>query len=302
MLTACTFCPRECGARRMDGEKGWCGAQVESNVSHFLPHFGEEPPLSGTHGAGTIFFSRCNLSCIYCQNHQISQLGIGSERSADELAQMMLKLQSRGCHNIELVSPTPHLHAIIDALERATKCGLVIPLVYNTNGYESQEALALLDGIIDIYLPDFKYADDELGKKFSSVDNYSQHAIAAMQRMHRQVGELCIEDGIAMRGLIIRHLVLPGHVADTASALSIIAKTLSTDVQISLMSQYNPVHEAKAHREIGMKITKEEYAQCIDYAAKLGFENVWIQELESADELLPDFTARDPFSFRMVMK
>ncbi len=295
MLTECTLCPRACGTNRIEGKRGWCGTGISSKVSHFLPHFGEEPPLSGMKGAGTIFFSHCNLSCVYCQNHQISQMGIGEERSSDGLSHMMLELQERGCHNIEFVSPTSHLHAILGALEIAVGGGLIIPLVYNTNGYESLEALALLDGIIDIYLPDFKYADDEIGRRYSSVYDYSLHALSAIKEMQRQVGKLNIEDGVAVRGLIIRHLVLPGHVKNTVSVLSNIAQMLSTNVTLSLMSQYHPLHGAGTHREIGRKITEEEYAQCIDHAEKLGFEDVWIQERESSDELLPDFTANDPF-------
>ena len=300
ILSSCILCPRRCKVDRLTGERGFCKSGYLSSVAHFLPHFGEEPPLSGTKGAGTIFFSNCNLSCLFCQNYQISQLGIGNEMSAQELADMMLKLQTDGCHNIEFVSTTPHLHAVLHALEIAIQNGLRIPLVYNTNGYESLEGLAMLDGVIDIYLPDFKYADAELGERFSAVRDYRKHALPAIKEMQRQVGKLVIANGVAARGLIIRHLILPSYMSNTFGVLSLIAKEISSDVQLSLMSQYNPMYGAAEHKEINRKLTQEEYDLCIRKAEALGFENVWLQELGSADELIPDFTMRDPFNFKQT--
>jgi putative pyruvate formate lyase activating enzyme len=298
MLSSCTICPRSCRVNRLRGERGFCKSGYRAKVSHFLPHFGEEPPITGQNGAGTIFFSHCNLACIYCQNHQISQEGIGGEAKKEDLSAMMLRLQEFGCHNVEFVSPTQHLPAILEALEMSIRKGLHIPLVYNTNGYESLETLAILDGIIDIYLPDFKYGDDEIAEKYSCVRDYPHRALESLQEMWRQVGELQGRDGAAAKGVIIRHLIIPSCMENTHKVLSLIAEKISTDVQLSLMSQYSPVHKACDHPEINRRLSVQEYDRCIEWTEKMGFKNVWIQELNSADDFLPDFTMHEPFTFK----
>ncbi len=297
MMASCNLCPRSCRINRFEGELGFCKSGTFAKVSHFLPHSGEEPPISGTDGAGTIFFSNCNLSCIYCQNYQISQMGFGREVSAQKLSDMMFQLQKKGSHNIEFVSPTPHLPLILEGLDIAVQAGLNLPIVYNTNGYESLEALSILEGIVDIYLPDFKYADAGIAEDFSSAGDYPAKSLEAIKEMRRQVGDLILSNGIATRGLIIRHLILPSQLDNTLHLLNTIAKQISTDVFLSLMSQYSPVHKASDHREIGRKLTEEEYSKAMDWIEKMGFENVWYQELGSSEELLPDFSKRDPFQF-----
>ncbi len=296
-MASCTLCPRSCQVNRLEGQLGFCKSGVQAKVSHFLPHFGEEPPISGTGGAGTIFFSNCNCSCIFCQNYQISQMGIGKEVSPLELSDMMLKLQNRGCHNIEFVSPTMHLPSILESLDLAVRAGLSIPIVYNTNAYEMLKSLSLLDGIVDIYIPDFKYADAEMAERFSSAYDYPEKALEAIKEMRNQVGDLDVSNGTAERGLIIRHLILPSQLENTFQVLTIIAEQISKEVYLSLMSQYNPVHKASAHKEIGRKLSREEYEKAMGWAVELGFENVWYQELESSEDFLPDFTKQDPFQF-----
>jgi len=265
-------------------------------VASIGPHHGEEPPLSGTKGSGAIFFSNCNLRCIFCQNYQISQEGIGYFISEEELADEMLKLQKIGCHNINLVSPTHFGPQILKTLTIAKEKGLKIPIVYNSNGYDSVEMLKLLEGYIDIYLPDIKYSDNQNALKYSGVKDYVEHNRAAITEMFYQIGNLVLDkDGIAQKGVIVRHLILPYDLAGSYESLKFLA-SLSKDIFISAMSQYYPCFRAIGHPILGRKITKEEYRKVLDWIDEFGFENVLTQEEDSADNYLPDFRKDKPFS------
>ena len=263
-----------------------------------VPHFGEEPPLVVGGGAGTIFFSRCNLHCVYCQNHQISRAGIGSPVSPEELASKMIELQASGCGNIEPVSPTHYLPGLLEALAVAVERGLNLPVVYNTNGYENSETLDLLDGIVDIFLPDLKYASDEAALKYSDVPDYVENARSAIRKMYSQVGDLIVdEEGRATKGLILRLLVLPDDISGTRDNLRWIRENLPQTVTISLMSQYAPQYKASDYPSLDRRITQDEYDRVIDFAWDLGLENAYIQELESQDSGIPDFCSDRPFSW-----
>jgi len=291
LFSSCRLCPWQCGADRTSGQLGKCQAPGELKVAKALAHFGEEPVLSGTRGAGTIFFSHCHLQCCFCQNYQISQEGLGEKLTVEALAQKMLSLQKAGCHNISLVSPTHFLPHIVEALCIAAAEGLSLPLVYNSNGYESLETLKLLSGVVDIYLPDAKYANDALAKKYSQAKDYSQINLAALREMYAQVGPLVLDEhGFAVRGLIVRHLVLPENIAGTQEVLERIKSSLGADVHISLMCQYLPAHKAHQHKELSKRTSPEEYERAIETLAALGFENGWLQEYEEIKgEFLPDF-------------
>lgn len=240
-------------------------------MSSFGPHFGEEAPLVGRRGSGTIFFAYCNLHCVFCQNYSISQLGEGSVVDSAELAAMMLSLQAKGCHNINLVSPTHVAPFILEALETATGKGLQLPIVYNTGGYDSIETLELLDGIVDIYMPDMKYFEGKVGEKFSGVKGYPQVNRAAVKEMHRQVGDLQIdESGVAMRGLLVRHLVLPNGLAGTEGAVKFLAEEISANTYLNVMAQYHPCYHAFEHPQISRPITNEEYSAAIELAQRYG--------------------------------
>lgn len=268
------------------------------SVAAVLPHFGEEPPLCGSGGAGTIFFCRCNLRCVYCQNHQISQGIVGSTMAPRELAEAMLRLQAQGCSTIEPVSPSHHLPGLLEALAMAADQGLRLPLVYNTNGYESLEVLELLDGIVDVYLPDIKYADSGNAQQFSDVSDYIEIARAAILKMHTQVGNLVVDlQGVAVQGLIIRHLVLPEDIAGTRRTLAWIRDNLPPTVTISLMAQYLPLHRSTDFPPLHRPITQAEYDQPVDFAWDLGLEHVFIQDLESREIGVPDFQVDKPFNW-----
>lgn len=280
LLSSCSICPRQCLVNRLNNRRGFCQAGAKPVVSSYNSHFGEEPPLSGAAGSGTIFFTHCHLRCVYCQNYPISQLGNGMEITISELARIMLFLQEKKCHNINLVSGTIYVPHILSALEIAVADGLHIPFVYNTSGYESVETLKLLDGIVDIYLPDAKYSDDSQARSYSQADNYWEINKSALREMHRQVGELvCDEQGIARHGLIIRHLVLPHQIAGSIAILEFIAKELSPKTFISVMSQYQPRHLAASFAKIRFPITKEDYQPVLKKLHELGLENGWIQEM-----------------------
>ncbi|RLC60371.1 MAG: radical SAM protein, partial [Chloroflexi bacterium] len=241
LLQDCRVCPRHCEVDRLNGELGKCRTSAEIIVSSYGPHFGEEAPLVGRNGSGTIFFTNCNLKCVFCQNYSISQLGEGEKVSKEELAYMMLSLQTKGCHNINLVSPAHVVPQILEALEIAVKSGLRLPLVYNSGGYDSVETLRLLDGIVDIYMPDMKYSDEKTAEKLSGVENYPAINRAAVKEMHRQVGDLQIDDdGIAQRGLLVRHLVLPHGLAGTKEVVNFLASEVSPDTYVNIMAQYHP--------------------------------------------------------------
>jgi len=295
ILKHCVLCPRRCGVDRTAGETGFCGLPGHIVVDCALPHLGEEPPLSGRHGSGTIFFSSCNLRCIFCQNHQISHRAKGKSMTPAGLARMMLALQDEGCHNINVVTPTPQAPLIIEGLRLARIKGLAIPFVYNCGGYEDPEIIRCLDGDVDIYLPDFKYGSDEIARLLSDVGDYVAFAVAALKEMARQVGEgLYLDDGIATGGLLIRHLVLPGFVENSIAALDLIRSHLSPEVALSIMSQYTPVPAVKHHPLLGRRVTRREYQAVVDHALALGFENLYLQEVDER-HLSPDFRQDQPF-------
>jgi putative pyruvate formate lyase activating enzyme len=272
----CRLCPRQCGVNRLLGETGVCGASSRVRVAAAHPHFGEEPPLVGLRGSGTIFFSHCNLLCTYCQNWQISHGGEGMPVSDAALGRIMLRLQDVGCHNINLVTPTHSAPNIVQALRTAIPLGLRIPLVYNCGGYEPVEVLRLLDGIVDIYLADCKYADGAVAERYSrGAKGYPEVAAAALAEMHRQVGNLVTDErGIALRGLMIRHLVLPNGLAGTDKFVRMVARTPGPATYVNIMSQYRPEYGALRHPELARRITAEEYRQAIALAHEAGLTNL----------------------------
>ncbi len=279
-LQHCDLCPRRCLVNRQAGEKGFCGAGADLKISSYNAHFGEEPPISGTHGSGTIFFTGCNLRCVFCQNYPISQLGHGQPFTVRELADIMLELKKRKCHNLNLVTGAIYLPQILSALELAIKEGFDLPLVYNCSGYESLDALELLDGIVDIYLPDAKYNDPRMSKKYSQSADYPEINKLALKEMYRQVGDLILdEEGLAVRGLIIRHLVLPENIAGSEQVLEFIAKEISAQTFLSLMAQYHPAHLASNFPELSRRLTKPEYERVVDKLHELELDNGWCQEL-----------------------
>jgi putative pyruvate formate lyase activating enzyme len=282
LLESCRVCPRECGVNRLKDDKlGFCGSGLHPVISSVSPHHGEEPPLSGTKGSGTIFFTNCNLRCGYCQNYPISQMGNGADRTVGELACQITWLQEQGCHNVNLVTPTHYVPQILKALGIARERGFDLPIVYNTSGYESLETLRLLDGIVDIYLPDMRYNDNAIALRYSIAPHYVEINRAAIREMYRQVGNLVIdEEGIAKRGLIIRHLVLPGGLSGTEGVMKFLAEEISRDVYISLMSQYFPAYKANEFPEINRRITEAEYDAAYDSKMRYGLKNGWVQEFE----------------------
>jgi putative pyruvate formate lyase activating enzyme len=282
LLEACRVCPRECGVNRLENSRlGFCRSGLNPVISSVSPHHGEEPPLSGTRGSGTIFFTNCNLRCVYCQNYPISQLGNGAERTPGELACQMLWLQEQGCHNLNLVTPTHFMPQILKALGLARERGFDLPIVYNTSGYDSVKTLRLLDGIVDIYLPDMRYGDSKAAMQYSAAPHYVEVNQAAIREMYRQVGNLVTDDrGIATRGLIVRHLVLPGGISGTEQVMKFLAGEISKDVSISLMSQYFPAFKSAEHPEINRRISEKEYDEAYDIKMKYGLRNGWVQEFE----------------------
>jgi len=277
LLRCCTLCPHECQVDRTNHERGRCRSEAIPLISSYNVHFGEEPPLVGTRGSGTIFFTNCTMRCVYCQNYPISQLGHGKAYPVAKLARMFLKLQKNGCHNINFVTPAHFVPQILQALEMAVNEGFHLPLVYNTGGYESLATLKLLDGIIDIYLPDIRYSDNSHAQAYSKAENYVERNRAALKEMYRQVGLLeCDESGVARRGMIVRHLVLPEKIAGSEEALQFLANELSPQLHVALMSQYFPAYNAPDHPPLDRKITHEEYEQVVHLYKRLGF-NGWIQ-------------------------
>lgn len=277
---SCVLCPRNCKVDR-EIKRGICKAPKQLTVSSTNLHYGEEPPITGSGGSGTVFVTFCNLRCIFCQNFPISQLGNGKPLSDEELAKKMVALQKRGAHNINFVSPTHYTAAILRAIYHAHKMGLTIPIVWNSNAYESVETLKILEGVVDIYLPDIKYSDDNQAKRLSMAPNYWLHSKKAISEMFRQVGHLEVdEEGIATRGLLIRHLVLPNDNSGTRVVLEFIAKEISKYTNISLMAQYFPAHKAHETNDMNRPITEEEYNTALNYIDELGLENVFTQEAE----------------------
>jgi putative pyruvate formate lyase activating enzyme len=269
-LARCDLCPRACGVDRTAGERGVCGAGAGLEVASWGPHFGEEPPLVGRHGSGTIFLAHCSLRCCFCQNADIS-FGGADEMSADEMAQVMLRLQSLGCHNVNFVTPTHYLPQILAAVDAAAEGGLEIPLVWNCGGYEDTAALALLEGIVDIYMPDVKFADAAPARRFCGAADYFDAARRAVREMHRQVGDLEIgADGTARRGLLVRHLVLPGGLAGTEAVMAFLAGEISRETWVNVMDQYRPCHRAREFPELSRRITPAEHAAAGAAARRAG--------------------------------
>ena len=282
-ITLCNICPRQCNAARMDGETGFCHAHKLPKVALVSTHFWEEPPISGTNGSGTVFFSHCNLRCVFCQNHEISEDGFGMEISIERLAEIFMEQQNRGLHNINLVSPTHFIPQIATALGMAKHNGLKIPVVYNSNGYEALEGLRQLDGLIDIYLPDFKYWDDTLARMYSSAPNYSAIASQAILEMRRQVPQDMFDaNGIMQKGVIVRHLVLPSHHRDSFHILDWIKESLGQDTYVSLLSQYTPMHRASTIKALSRKLTTFEYEKVTEYFLTVGLKNGFMQKRSSA--------------------
>ncbi len=274
-LEECMLCPQACAVDRPTGERGRCGAGAAAKVSGFGPHFGEERPLVGRGGSGTIFFSYCNLSCVFCQNYDISHLGAGEELNCRELAKAMLSLQEQGCENINFVTPTHFVPQILAALELAAKDGLTLPLVYNCGSYECLETLRLLDGVIDIYLPDTKYSDEETARKYSGIKDYPASMFASLKEMYRQVGDLKLDEReVAISGLMVRHLVLPGGVAGTEAVLGFIATELSPHTYVNLMDQYYPAFRAADYAQINRRLHRREFSAAIELARQLGLTRV----------------------------
>ena len=272
---SCVLCPHHCRVNRFANERGFCRAGAQAVVSSYGPHFGEEAPLVGHGGSGTIFFSHCTLQCVFCQNCEISHYGIGDEVSPSELAWIMLSLQKKGCHNINLVSPTHYIPQIVHGLSLAVKEGLTLPLVYNTGGYDDLDTLKLLAGIVDIYMPDLKFGDNERAKKYTKAANYFDLATVAVKEMHRQVGCLKLDERqIAYRGLLIRHLVMPGNLAATDRVLRFIAEELPKETAVNIMAQYYPAYQAGHFPELATRITKKEYYDALRYAEELGLSNL----------------------------
>jgi putative pyruvate formate lyase activating enzyme len=270
-LENCTLCPRECKVNRIAGKIGVCRTTAQVKVSSYGPHLGEEPELVGYQGSGTIFFTNCNLWCLFCQNYTISHLKEGEIVSIPRVAGAMLYLQRIGCHNINLVTPTHVIPQIVQALAFAARNGLRVPLVYNCGGYESVETLKLLDGIVDIYMPDIKYSRDEQARRFSGVKDYWEKAQLAVREMYRQVGDLAVDDnGVAVRGLLIRHLVLPNRIAGSEEVLRFIAKDISVNSYVNIMDQYHPCFKAFDLAELNWRITREEYKMVLRLATSYG--------------------------------
>lgn len=279
MMESCELCPRMCGVNKLEGEKGFCQADSQLEIASFHPHFGEEKPLVGRSGSGTIFFTNCGLRCVFCINWEISQGGKGNERSIEDLSNMMLELQESGCVNLNFVTPTHYSPHIVLAVDKAASKGLKLPLVYNTCGWERMEILKILDGLIDIYLPDFKYADGQMAAKYSSgAEDYPDVVHRALLEMHRQVGVAKpAEDGLIYSGLMIRHLVMPNKVGGTKKIIEWIANNLPSDTYFNLMSQYRPMYKAFKYPKISRKITRKEYAEAVGWIKEAGLTNVDIQ-------------------------
>jgi putative pyruvate formate lyase activating enzyme len=270
-LESCQICPRRCRVNRLKDELGFCRGERHARIYSYAPHFGEEPPLVGLHGSGTIFFSGCNLTCVFCQNYEISQLDQGTKVSAEGLAAMMIRLQDLGCHNINFVTPTHFVPQILEALTLAKEAGLTVPLVYNSGGYDSVETLQLLDGVFDIYMPDMKYGSDEMALRYSNAPEYTRFAKSAILEMHRQVGDLVIDEaGLAVSGLLVRHLVLPSGVAGTEEVVRFLSREVSGNTYLNVMAQYRPEHLACGYSELNRRTTVQEYREALRMAADVG--------------------------------
>lgn len=290
-LSSCRLCPRGCGVNRLNKDIGYCKQTDTVKIGRYALHFWEEPSISGDKGSGTVFFSGCNLGCVFCQNYKISTQNSGKNITINELSDIFLDLQNQNAHNINLVTPTHYIPQIIKALEIAKSSGLNIPVVYNCGGYESVEALKMLDGLIDIYMPDFKYFDDKYAIKYSNAPNYSYHVKMAIDEMFLQVGKNKFDkEGIMKKGVIIRHMMLPGLLFDSKKIVDYIYDRFNDDVYISIMSQYTPMKWVENYPEINKKVSKKYYQSLVDYALNSGVKNAYIQDGEAADEsFIPEF-------------
>ena len=290
-LEKCKICPHNCGVNRLNGNIGRCKSNGNIKLAMASIHNFEEPCISGENGSGTVFFSNCNMNCVFCQNYKISQQGLGREISIEELAEIFIDEQNKNAENINLVTPTMYVYHIIEAIKIAKNKGLKIPIVYNSNGYENVETIKKLKGYIDIYLPDLKYYDDDLAFKYSGVKNYFENATSAIKEMYNQVGSPVLdENGMMKKGLIIRHLVLPNNLQNSKDVLKWINDNIDKKVFVSVMAQYFPTNKAKDFPEINRKLTKEEYEEIENYLYSLDLDNGYIQELgEHEEEYVPDF-------------
>ena len=288
-LINCQVCPQNCGVNRYE-TTGYCKAGFNLKINLAQLHHGEEPVFSGSNGSGTIFFSYCNLRCVFCQNYSISHLGWGTYYNEEDCAQIMLKLQEAGAHNINLVSPTQYTPQLVKTITIARENGLSIPVLWNSNGYENVFTLQSLAGLVDIYLPDFKYAHSFYSKKYSSAKDYPEIAIRALEEMFRQVGHLQLDsEGIAKKGILVRHLVLPNHLSGTKKVLYILYEHFGTELALSLMAQYYPTGKANEFPELNRSLKKEEYEEAVETAEALGFKNLYLQKIYSSPEWTPDF-------------
>lgn len=282
-LNECKLCPHNCKINRNKGEIGRCRATDKVKIALYSTHNFEEPCVSGEKGSGTVFFSNCNLNCVFCQNYEISQLGKGKEITIEDLANIFLKQQEKGVENINLVTPTSYVPQTIEAIKIAKKEGLNLPFIYNTNGYENIETIKMLEGYVDIYLPDLKYAENKLAKEYSKVDNYFEIATKAIKEMVKQVGIPKLDErGIMKKGVMVRHLVLPNNLENSKKVLKWLVKNLPKDIYISVMAQYFPTYKAKEIKEINRNLTNEEWREIEDYIQYLGIENGYVQELRRA--------------------
>lgn len=290
VLENCTLCPRRCGVNRIKGEKGYCSAGCGVEIARAMLHKWEEPCISSENGSGTVFFTHCSLSCVFCQNSDISQQGRGKIVSLERLSRIYIELQEKGANNINLVSPTHYIPQVIESIKEARQNGLSIPIIYNSNGYESIESLKLLEGFIDVYLPDIKYYNDSTALKYSNAPGYFNIASQAVLEMYRQVGSPVFEGEIIKKGLIIRHLLLPGYLSESKKIIDWIASDLPKSVYVSIMSQYVPVYKAAYYPEINKKVSAGSYEWLIDYCLSKGLENGFIQDYDSAESVYtPDF-------------
>ena len=285
LLKKCEICPHKCGVNRIDNQIGRCKSKNTVKVAKASVHRFEEPCISKLNGSGTVFFSNCNLNCVFCQNYEISQLGYGKEITIEELADVFIKLQSENVNNINLVTPTSYAVQIIEAIKISKNKGLNIPIIYNTNGYENIETIKMLQGYIDVYLPDLKYAENELGVRYSKVDNYFEIATKAIKEMYKQVGKIQFDDkGIIKKGIIIRHLVLPNHIENSRKVLKWINDNMSKDIMISVMNQYFPTYKAKNINDLSRKLTRREQSNIEKYLYSLDLKTGFIQDLEKNEE------------------
>lgn len=302
ILNKCVICPHKCKVNRKSEEKGFCNAGYNPVISSAMSHHGEEPPISGNRGSGTIFFTYCNMKCVYCQNYQISQEFEGTKCSISELADSMIKLQNLSCHNINFVSPTIWIPQIVKALSIARNKELSVPTVFNTGGYDNPKIIKMLDGIIDIYMPDMRYSNDDMARKYSMVEEYVRYNRQSIKEMYRQVGGLKVDpEGVALKGLMIRLLVLPENIGGIKKTLDFIKNELSTDVYLSIMAQYHPTYKASRYPELNRMITAKEYLEVVKYAEKRGFSYGWTQDhisLNSKEDLfIPDFKDKKIFKY-----